>query len=128
MTQEPPAARLSSTLVRSALLVFILFVALTGAALVVRTWILRDGDPDDRLLATMQQVTSDAQTILDETGELPNSLDSLLTLLDGDRLEDEGSAFPIIASGRPAFASAEFSASGPPAKPLRDPSLIWLLG
>ena len=48
----------------------------------------RDGTPDDRLLASMEQISFGAQTVLDETGELPPSLIELINLL-WHRVPDE---------------------------------------
>jgi len=41
----------------------------------------RDGTPDDRLLASMEQISFGAQTVLDETGNLPTSSIELINLL-----------------------------------------------
>ncbi len=56
-------------------------VVFGGILLSVNCLAPRDGTPDDRLLATMEQISYGAQTVLDETGELPPSLTDLITLL-----------------------------------------------
>ncbi|MEO0982832.1 MAG: hypothetical protein AAFX03_09305 [Pseudomonadota bacterium] len=64
------------TIIVSALV--ILLVALIGFVIATQRATSLDGSPDDRLLATMQYVALDAQTVLDETGDLPNSLSDLM--------------------------------------------------
>lgn len=48
----------------------------------------RDGSPDDRLITTMQYLAWDAQTVMDETGELPVSITGLLKVLNRPALDE----------------------------------------
>lgn len=58
--------------------VLTLLVALVVVGSELRYGVVSDERPDDRVLVTMQQIASAAQTVLDETGEVPNSLDDVL--------------------------------------------------
>jgi hypothetical protein len=58
--------------------VTVLLVGVAIATFAVLSW-PRDGSPDDRLLAAMQNVARKAQIALDETGESPSSLEELLS-------------------------------------------------
>ncbi len=82
--QARPRGGSRAILVRSIIvLALIVLAAVIGFMLVVQPWTVRDGTPDDRLLAGMQFAVSDAQEALDETGELPEQL----TLLQGSLVE-----------------------------------------
>lgn len=74
---KPKPAGLGSIAVRTTVgaVALILFVAL--ALFILGGGNRWDGSPDDRLLAAMQQIAWDAQAVLDETGEVPRSLDDL---------------------------------------------------
>lgn len=67
-----------------------LLVGLAGVVLAARAWPPRDGSPDDRVLATMQDIAWDAQTALDETGDLPDVPDSSESIVAYERIGRSG--------------------------------------
>jgi hypothetical protein len=73
-----------------ALILLALLAALVGVVPPIRSWIAPDGSPDDRMLAAMQQIARNAQTVLDETGEVPSSLDALARAARVDRPRRSG--------------------------------------
>lgn len=106
---------LGSTAVRTAnvIMAFGTLVAIiTGVAILApHTW--HDGAPDDRLLATMQQVVQDAQKALDETGDVPISLADLTRLLHPDQTGTLYLSVSYQRTGRTDIRlCGEFSAQG----------------